>query len=101
MPSVLPFALIRKNAHVSREEWEWLRQLDSLPNASSSGRPPGTIARPTQLQYTFHQQLGRAVSVLIHDLDIESELVQNHRLFRLQVLQIHPDVSFILVNDFL
>lgn len=94
VPSALPFALIRKNPHVSREEWEWIQQLDPT---NISGKLTEKTARPTQLQYMFHQQLGRAVSVLINDLNIDSKLVQSHRLFRLQVLQIHPDISFILV----
>lgn len=95
MPSILPFALIRKNSHVLCEEWEWLWKLDAIPNTSDKSNE--TTIRPTEIQYIFHQQLKYAISVLINDLNIDSELVQNHRLFRLQVLQIHPEISFILV----
>ncbi|KAI1731892.1 ankyrin repeat and fibronectin type-III domain-containing protein 1 [Ditylenchus destructor] len=88
VPSVLPFVLVRKNPHVSQEEWEWLRQIDQ-------DRPFRT--RPSSLQQAFHQQLGKAAAVLINDLDMDTELIQNHRIYNLQVLQLHSDVSFILV----
>ncbi|KAI1725401.1 ankyrin repeat and fibronectin type-III domain-containing protein 1 [Ditylenchus destructor] len=88
VPSVLPFVLVRKNPHVSQEEWEWLRQIDQE-------RP--FRSRPSSLQQAFHQQLGKAAAVLINDLDMDTELIQNHRIYKLQVLQLHSDVSFILV----
>ncbi|KAH7732043.1 Protein R07E4.1 a [Aphelenchoides avenae] len=86
LPSVLPFVAVRQNPHVSYEEWEWLAKLDEDPKA-----------RPTSAQYVFHEQLNRAVNTLLHDLEIDSDLVRSHRLYRLQVLRLHSDVSFILV----
>uniref|UniRef100_A0A915DSP2 Uncharacterized protein n=1 Tax=Ditylenchus dipsaci TaxID=166011 RepID=A0A915DSP2_9BILA len=87
VPSVLPFALVRSNPHVSEEEWEWLRLIDQKPFPSKA----------SPLQVAFHQQLGKAAAVLINDLDMEIDLIQKHRLYRLQVLQLHSDVSFILI----
>jgi hypothetical protein len=80
---------IRKGSpHVSQEEWEWIRSLDSDEN---------TFSRPTPTQHNFHQQLMRATEMLLRDLDLEADLIRHHRLFKFQVLQLHPDVSFILI----
>lgn len=98
VPSVLPFALIRDNPHVTMEEWEWLRDVDKSRDESQHDEKAS--AQPSSLQYKFHQQLSKAVSVLIHDLDIEPDLIQNHRLFRLEILQLNSDVSFIFVIFF-
>lgn len=96
VPAVLPFALIRENPHVTMEEWEWLRELDKL--SDEGNQSPIETPQPTNLQYKFHQQLSRAGSILIHDLDIEPDLIKDHRLFRLQILQLNSDVSFIFVS---
>uniref|UniRef100_A0A7E4VVM4 Fibronectin type-III domain-containing protein n=1 Tax=Panagrellus redivivus TaxID=6233 RepID=A0A7E4VVM4_PANRE len=87
LPSVLPFVTVRSNPHVSLEEWEWLRALDDEQ----------TTKRPTPTQHTFHQQLIRASGTLLRDLELDSDTIANHRLYRYQVLQVHPDVSFILI----
>lgn len=92
MPSSLPYVTVRSTPHVSQEEWEWIRSSDSDEN---------TFSRPTPTQHNFHQQLMRATEMLLRDLDLEADLIRHHRLFKFQVLQLHPDVSFILVNSFL
>lgn len=87
LPSVLPFVSVRQNPHVSREEWEWLRVVEKDGSA-----------RPSSAQYLFHMQMSRALNTLLHDLELDNDLVQSHRLYRFQVLQLHSDVSFILVR---
>uniref|UniRef100_A0A914ZD59 Fibronectin type-III domain-containing protein n=1 Tax=Panagrolaimus superbus TaxID=310955 RepID=A0A914ZD59_9BILA len=88
MPSALPYVTIRSTPHVSQEEWEWIQTLDSDENEFS---------RPTPTQHAFHQQLMRATEMILRDLDLDSDLIRHHRLFKFQVLQLHPDVSFILI----
>lgn len=88
LPSVLPYVSIRSNPHVTQEEWEWVRSLDS-DNVET--------LRPSTIQYTFHQQLMKASDNLIKDLDLESDIISTHRLYKLQILELHPDVSVIMV----
>ncbi|KAE9556576.1 hypothetical protein FO519_000270 [Halicephalobus sp. NKZ332] len=88
LPSVLPYVSVRQNPHVTQEEWEWLRLLDNDESGS---------IRPTAIQYAFHNQLMKASDNLIRDLDLDSDLISSHRLYRFQVLELHPDVSIIMV----
>lgn len=108
LPSVLPFVYMRNNPHVSqyvekfytsdahisrgntffREEWEWLRTLDT--------NQAGDI-KPTPIQLAFQWSLVSAARILLEDLDVDPDHVPSHRLYRLQVVQVHSDVSFILV----
>ncbi len=84
---MLPFACIRDNPHVSREEWQWLRILDlSLP------------IRPTPHQAAFHRALVTAARVLLRDLDVDSDQFAVHRLYRYRIIQLNDDVAFILVT---
>lgn len=71
-----------------REEWEWLRTLDT--------NQAGDI-KPTPLQLAFQWSLVSAARILLEDLDVDPDHVPSHRLYRLQVVQVHSDVSFILV----
>uniref|UniRef100_A0A914R3G1 Uncharacterized protein n=1 Tax=Parascaris equorum TaxID=6256 RepID=A0A914R3G1_PAREQ len=89
VPSMLPYVFIRENGHVSREEWEWLRLLTI--NAS---------IKPLPAQRDFYNAIVSAASLLIRDLDIDSDLMPLQRLYRLQVFELNFGVSFILVVQY-
>uniref|UniRef100_F1KYE3 Ankyrin repeat and fibronectin type-III domain-containing protein 1 n=1 Tax=Ascaris suum TaxID=6253 RepID=F1KYE3_ASCSU len=86
VPSMLPYVFIRENGHVSREEWEWLRLLTI--NASN---------KPLPAQRDFYNAIVSAASLLVRDLDIDSDLMPLQRLYRLQVFELNFGVSFILL----
>ncbi|VDK30402.1 unnamed protein product, partial [Gongylonema pulchrum] len=75
-----------ENPHITKEEWEWLRSVDI-----------NTCSPPTPVQFVFHAALVGAASRLLHDLDIDTDLIPSQRLYRLQVFQLQFDVSFIIL----
>jgi len=76
-----------------REEWEWLRQLAHREGAE----------RASSTQLAFHVSVQSAARVLLTDLDIDPSLIGDHRLYTAEVIEVHLDVSFLLlvpsVND--
>uniref|UniRef100_A0A0M3JWQ8 Ras-associating domain-containing protein n=1 Tax=Anisakis simplex TaxID=6269 RepID=A0A0M3JWQ8_ANISI len=83
--TVLAF-FFRKNGHVTKEEWDWLRLLD----IKSSNKPS-----PTQLD--FESNIIAAATVLLRDLNIASDLIPLQRIYRFQVFELNFGVSFILM----
>lgn len=71
-----------------REEWEWLRTVDT--NRLKD-------VRPSASQLAFHWSVASAARVLLNDLDIGDDQIASHRVYRLEVVEIHSDVSFILL----
>ena len=53
---------------------------------------------PTPAQCELHRQLSTATQTLLHDLDIDSDLVPGHRLHHAEIIEPSPDVSIILVR---
>ena len=53
--------------------------------------------QPTSAQLSFHWSVVSAAKILLNDLEVPEEEATLHRLFRLEVVEVHPDVSFILL----
>ncbi|XP_022237523.1 ankyrin repeat and fibronectin type-III domain-containing protein 1-like [Limulus polyphemus] len=86
-PNVLPFSRIRENSHVSREEWEWLKSLKSSDT---------TIA-PSTVQLKFQKAISSAAKNLFSSYDIPLVELGFHRLYDVDVIEMSPNVSFLLV----
>uniref|UniRef100_A0A061QLM3 Putative fibronectin/RAS containing n=1 Tax=Cupiennius salei TaxID=6928 RepID=A0A061QLM3_CUPSA len=86
-PNVLPHTKIRDNPHVSCDEWQWFKSLStgSLPNG------------PSEIQMKFQKALSTATKQLLTDLDIPENMVDLHRYYDVEVIELSEDVSFILV----
>lgn len=54
-------------------------------------------AKPTSSQLSFHWALSSAAKILLSDLEVLDDDLPSHRIYRLEVVEIHPDVSFILL----
>uniref|UniRef100_A0A914HA82 Ras-associating domain-containing protein n=1 Tax=Globodera rostochiensis TaxID=31243 RepID=A0A914HA82_GLORO len=92
--SSLPFASMRSNPHVTREEWALLK---SLAEATEESEEQLILERALPEQRRFHHQLTKAASRLIHDLELDPEQLQGTRLFRHRLVQLNERVSLILV----
>uniref|UniRef100_A0A915HVG0 Uncharacterized protein n=1 Tax=Romanomermis culicivorax TaxID=13658 RepID=A0A915HVG0_ROMCU len=88
LPSVLPFFYIRDNPHVSKEEWDWLRKLES---------GECDHCQPTPTQLAFHWSLSSAAQILLGDLQVGRRETADHRIFIRELVEVHPDVTFILL----
>ena len=53
---------------------------------------------PTKAQLNLHEQLSTAIETLLHDLDIDADLVPGHRLYHAEILEPSENVSIILVG---
>ncbi|MCP9266012.1 Ankyrin repeat and fibronectin type-III domain-containing protein 1 [Dirofilaria immitis] len=80
-PSILPYALIRENPHITKEEWDSLRSVNT--NASNPLTP---------VQLIFHAALVNAASRLLNDLEIDIDLIPDQRIYCLQLLPKIEDV---------
>ncbi|XP_055935870.1 ankyrin repeat and fibronectin type-III domain-containing protein 1-like isoform X3 [Argiope bruennichi] len=87
IPNVLPHAKIRDNPHVSCEEWQWFKSL------ASGSLPVG----PTEIQMKFQKALSLATKQLLTELDIPENVIDLHRYYDVEVIELSENVSFLLV----
>ncbi|XP_066966136.1 ankyrin-repeat and fibronectin type III domain-containing 1 isoform X4 [Macrobrachium rosenbergii] len=107
-PNVFPHVKIRDNPHVSREEWEWLQSLESATgdrwhsgcevDAEEIEREIASLPHaPSPAQIVWHSQVGQAAHQLLNQLEVEEKAKLQHRLYCKEVLELSPDVAFLLV----
>uniref|UniRef100_A0A0N5A483 ANK_REP_REGION domain-containing protein n=1 Tax=Parastrongyloides trichosuri TaxID=131310 RepID=A0A0N5A483_PARTI len=119
LPSSLPFVCIRDNPHVSKEEWEWIQTLndygpiDNINGNRNSQRFSSSEEDnleeteedddskinviPTYVQKRFQEKISRSIQIFLNDLGISASNMMNHRIYRLQIFRLHPDISMILI----
>ncbi|CAL1541751.1 unnamed protein product [Lymnaea stagnalis] len=86
-PNCVPHVKIRDLPNVSKEEWEWLLKSDSYKHS-------GVM---TNTQKSFQQLLADATKKLFSLLDLSEEMASNHRIYDLEVLELSPTVTMILI----
>ncbi|CEF70712.1 Ras-association domain and Fibronectin, type III domain and Immunoglobulin-like fold domain and Ankyrin repeat-containing domain-containing protein [Strongyloides ratti] len=127
LPNSLPFVCVRDNPHVSKEEWEWIQMLndyipfeddnylnclnndketindviylksnDNIDNDNVNTNNKKKIV-PTYAQKHFQEKIYRSIQIFLNDLGISSSKMVDHRLYRLRIFRLHPDVSMILI----
>jgi len=71
-----------------------------MQNVENEGDEENETGEISATQNEFQQQLSKAVRVLVRDLDLDSNRNRANelRLYKFQVLQIHSDVSLLLVG---
>uniref|UniRef100_A0A913HP05 Fibronectin type-III domain-containing protein n=1 Tax=Strongyloides stercoralis TaxID=6248 RepID=A0A913HP05_STRER len=121
LPNSLPFVCVRDNPHVSKEEWEWIQMLnDYMPykdneylncfnnnkeyindNDNNKNNYTNNSDKqkkvPTYVQKCFQEKIYRSIQIFLNDLGILSSKIMDHRLYRLRIFRLHPDVSVILI----
>lgn len=90
-PNILPHYKIRENSHISAEEWRFLKR-----NKVSSTYEPNE-ERPTNGQELFIDALTHAAQRLFKYMDIPLEDAMTHRLYDFEVIDLSPEVSFLVV----
>lgn len=90
-PNVLPHFKIRDNPHISAEEWEFLRRNKMSCSYEMQSE------KPTDVQEIFLESLTHSANRLFKYMDIAPEHALNHRLFDSEVIELSPDVSFLIV----
>uniref|UniRef100_A0A5S6QKK8 Fibronectin type-III domain-containing protein n=1 Tax=Trichuris muris TaxID=70415 RepID=A0A5S6QKK8_TRIMR len=87
--NVIPFVRVRRNAHISRDEWEWLHSLKEETAAPTS---------PSTGQMLFHWELLNAVNVLLRKrIRLKEEEIELVQAYLLEVVEITDTVSFIFL----
>lgn len=89
-PNILPHYKIRENAHISAEEWKFLKQSKGSTSTSADEKPTGG-------QELFIDALTHAAHRLFKYMDIPSEDAMTHRLYDFEVIELSSDVSFLIV----
>ncbi|XP_053670149.1 uncharacterized protein LOC128720497 [Anopheles nili] len=92
-PNVLPHCKIRDNPHISAEEWELIKQ--HKPSSILEFRPKQQ--GPTEVQLHFLEMLTKAVHNLFQYMDIPVDVAVAHRLYDVEVIELNPDVSFLII----
>lgn len=90
-PNILPHYKIRENAHISAEEWKFLK----LSKASASFNT--NDEKPTSGQELFIDALTHAAKRLFKYMDIPLDDAMTHRLYDFEVIELSADVSFLIV----
>ncbi|XP_065168929.1 ankyrin repeat and fibronectin type-III domain-containing protein 1 isoform X2 [Atheta coriaria] len=86
-PNMLPHCKIRDNAHVSAEEWSYLKNQNM----------PDKLEHATEQQRTFLELVTSAAKRLFNYMDISSEDTATHRLYDSEIIDLTPDVSFLVI----
>lgn len=89
-PNILPHYKIRENAHISAEEWKFLKQSKGSTSASADEKPTGG-------QELFIDALTHAAQRLFKYMDITLDDAMTHRLYDFEVIELSSDVSFLIV----
>ncbi|XP_078388162.1 ankyrin repeat and fibronectin type-III domain-containing protein 1-like isoform X2 [Cetorhinus maximus] len=91
VPNILCHTKIRDNKNVSREEWEWLRNVSSLTDSVAT---EGNAGRSV---CSFLDGLRTAVKSLLQQLDMPLGQAVDFRLYTQEVLEFGETVSFLLL----
>ncbi|CAI5454469.1 unnamed protein product [Caenorhabditis angaria] len=86
LPSILPFVHVRDNPHLTKEEWQWIKSTDLNEDF-----------RASRSQVAIHSMLSTAISTLLHDLDIDNDLMPGHRFYHAEIIQPDDNVSIVLI----
>lgn len=90
-PNILPHCKIRDNAHISAEEWQFLkRNKDPCTYELTNEQPNG-------VQGLFIDSLTHAAHRLFKYMDLSPEDALTHRLYDYEVIELSQDVSFLIV----
>lgn len=96
-PNVLPNCKIRDNPHVSAEEWAALQP-------KYSQKPNGLCfdlekygSNLSEAQQIFVDSLKLSLNRLFKFMNVTSETAFLHRLYDLEVVELSPDVTFLLI----
>lgn len=90
-PNMLPHCKIRDNSHISAEEWQVLKR-----NKISCSYELASD-RPSAVQELFIDALTHAAHRLFKYMDIPPEDALTHRLYDLEVIELSPEVSLLVV----
>ncbi|XP_038639613.1 ankyrin repeat and fibronectin type-III domain-containing protein 1-like isoform X2 [Scyliorhinus canicula] len=91
VPNILCHTKIRDNKNVSREEWEWLRNVSSPTDSTATEGNGGCSV------YSFLEGLRTAVKTLLQQLDVPLGQAMDFRLYTQEVLEFGEAVSFLLL----
>ncbi|XP_024940813.1 uncharacterized protein LOC107267862 isoform X3 [Cephus cinctus] len=101
-PNVLPHCKIRDNPHVSADEWDYLRKMTRIQASDSSTEDSEEKENATnEIQGTEQQKLfvdlvSATARRLFGYMEISSEDSLVHRLYDAEVIDLTPDVSFLI-----
>ncbi|XP_055679772.1 uncharacterized protein LOC129787936 isoform X3 [Lutzomyia longipalpis] len=90
-PNVLPHCKIRDNPHISAEEWEFLKGRKSTIMFGPQSE------QPTEVQQLFLEDLTIAAHRLFKYMDTPTDDALRHRLYDVEVIELSPDVSFLVI----
>ncbi|XP_064611368.1 ankyrin repeat and fibronectin type-III domain-containing protein 1-like isoform X2 [Liolophura sinensis] len=86
-PNVLPYTKIRECPNVSKEEWEWVRKLSDQDENFE----------PSEAQLEFQKDLIKSSQRLLDVLGVPADQVSGHRMYDIEVIELSPEVSFLLI----
>ncbi|CAG2107116.1 unnamed protein product, partial [Medioppia subpectinata] len=89
-PYVMPHIKIRENPHVSREEWNCLKDCVN-PNELK------VIISSDSSQLKFLQLITKSANILLNTMKIPENEISGHRIYDIEIIELSPDVSFILL----
>ncbi|RWS25945.1 Ankyrin repeat and fibronectin type-III domain-containing protein 1-like protein [Leptotrombidium deliense] len=95
MPNILPHIRIRENPHVSRTEWQAMKNFVDDKQKSETSLEIDSIS--LQNQSKFLHSLAQAFRHLSITLELNDKEISSHRLYDIEVIELNSDVSFILL----
>lgn len=89
-PNVIPYIKVRDNPHVSKEEWNCLKETLDL-----NEQKIGIGSESAQLK--FLQLMSRSANFLLNSIKIPENEIPNHRIYEMEVIEMSSEVSFVII----
>ena len=87
-PNVMPHIKIRENPHISKQEWICLKECNN---------PNELLISSDSFQLKFLQMIKKSSNILLNSMKIDDNEISGHRIYDIEVIELSPDVSFILL----
>ncbi|XP_031777819.1 uncharacterized protein LOC100123939 isoform X5 [Nasonia vitripennis] len=106
-PNVLPHCKVRDNPHVSAEEWEYLKRMGRLQASgelyrkdecddSEEKENASNEQQGSEQQKLFIDVVAATAKRLFSYMEISAEESLGHRLYDAEVIELSPEVSFLV-----
>lgn len=96
-PTVLPHCKMRENPHISAEEWASLKPKASKTNQSYFDLEKHGANFLVESQKIFLDSLKLSLSRLFKFMNITPEEALHHKMYDIEVVELSPDVTFLVI----
>uniref|UniRef100_A0A915I7N4 Uncharacterized protein n=1 Tax=Romanomermis culicivorax TaxID=13658 RepID=A0A915I7N4_ROMCU len=98
LPNVVPFVKIRRISHVTREEWECVKNLRELPaSTKKKHNNVKSFINSNNQRREFQESLTTAIDFLLSSLGLVVQKSGSFSIYDSEIIAVNPNVNFIMI----